>query len=521
MYAGNYRKIGFAILMSKTGKLIYHPNRNNLLLHNVQSKASFFKDKLNFVNQISQYSHKNFGEIIFPDKSKGLIISKKIPAAQWNLSVIFFKDALKTEQKLTPFYLRFIISSIFFIITLAIAIFITHSQQNNLILNQHDKNRSLWIVSIITTIILLIGTAFLWYLSTVPDAKLPSNSIKLQSALDVKNYKKELNEYYTLIHKPQIFYIRTGIFIKSTEFNSSNNVTISGYIWQKFRLSDNELVNATTEKFCDFTSSSIPKDKGVVLSESNENKIDLNCKEFSYFSLSDNWLTLGWYFKAEFREPFDYSNYPLDKNIIWMRLRSNSFSDKVILIPDLRAYSYTYEKSFLGIDIANLVLPSWHVIGSFFSASPIELENDMGVTGYADQINHELFFNVEIQRDFLDAFISTVIPIFLIYLILFVILFSSLDSILEVLAINAGLLFSVALWHSGLRTVLASSGITYFESFYFICYLVISLISINTVLLASDYSLSWLRYEKNVISKLVFFPLIIGVTFITSLVMLF
>jgi hypothetical protein len=113
------------------------------------------------------------------------------------------------------------------------------------------------------------------------------------------------------------------------------------------------------------------------------------------------------------------------------------------------------------------------------------------------------------------------VPICIIYLILFVILFGTLSNLLEVLAINAGLLFSVALWHSSLRASLSSTGVTYFETFYFVCYFVISLVCINSVLLACQYELALLHYRNNLLPKLAFFPLVSGITFVITLLMLF
>ena len=221
------------------------------------------------------------------------------------------------------------------------------------------------------------------------------------------------------------------------------------------------------------------------------------------------------------REPFDYSNFPLDKNTIWLRLRSGSQVGNIVMVPDFTSYTAINEKSLMGIDIKDLVLPNWEIFATFFSAQTVSLNSNFGITDVSQQASQELLFNIAVKRAFLDSVFSTVTPICLIYLILFVVLFSSLDELLSVLGINAGLLFSVALWHSTLRTSLSSTGVTYFETYYFVCYFIISLVCINSVLLSCRYELPWLHYKNNLMPKLIFLPLVTGVTFLITIFMLF
>lgn len=512
VYAQDYRKIGYSIILSPLGNIIYHPDPITTL-KSASEKHRAEKETFNFISQLKQNNHHDtFDYYFIPEADKkAWILSRHIALTDWDIYVIVFKDELKTEQKNIATDLWLVVATLIFIIALS----------SRYLLNHHKQTTELWYVSTIVGCSFLLAIATLWYFADIRDFKLDQDTYLIKSEKEVEAYKKTIDKLAASIHKPQPYYIPTGVFIKSTKFDGSNNIDISGYIWQKYDLNGQQNSTTVPEHFCDMYSEIIPKSKGVVLFEAEEEKIDLSCDDINYSAISNGQVTLGWYFKVQLREPFDYSNYPLDKNSIWLRLRSNSWNEKIILIPDLRAYPFIFEKALSGIDADNLVLPSWDVQGTFYAEKAIALNTNLGINGYAGQTAHELIFNIVIERDFLDAFISTIIPIFIIYLILFVILFSSLHDILAVLGINAGLLFSVALWHSGLRTSLASSGITYFETFYFICYFVISLICINSVLLASDAKLTLLRYENNLIPKLVFLPLVFGLTFIITLIILF
>ncbi|MFZ2725429.1 MAG: cache domain-containing protein [Methylococcaceae bacterium] len=515
MNAQDYRKIGYAVVLSKEGNVIYHPDTIATMLDADKKHSHDNSSVLKFINEIKKNkNHDVFESYIIPDiNEKAWLLSKKIEATDWSIDVIVFEGELKTEQQTISIDLCLIVSALILIIALLVR-YLLHS-------DNYKRPKLLWTASSLTGIAFCIGINVLWHLADITDYDLGSSTIPIKSQKEINTFETSMNELQESIHKPIPYYIPTGTFIKSTKFDGSNNIDISGYVWQKYALDNQEAIDTVPEDFCDTVSKSIPKGKGVVLFEAEEEKIDLSCKDASYSAINEGVVTLGWYFKVQLREPFDYSNYPLDKNSIWLRLRSNSLDEKVLLIPDLNAYSFIFEKALAGIDVANLVLPSWKVLGTFFTEQVINMNTNLGIDNYTGQQSQDLLFNVIIERDFLDAFISTIIPMCIIYLILFVILFSSLEDILAVLGINAGLLFSVALWHSGLRASLASSGITYFETFYFVCYFVISLICINSVLLASKYTLALLHYENNLIPKLVFLPMVFGLTFTVTLLVLF
>jgi hypothetical protein len=367
----------------------------------------------------------------------------------------------------------------------------------------------------------IIGTGFLWQFADIKDLELPPEITKIRSMKDVVNYKKSQDAFLDAIHKTQRFYIPTGVYVKAAKFDGSNDIQTAGYIWQKYQLDESFPAGILPEDFCNIATKAIPKEKGVILVEAFEDAdtMNLKCDNASYTEVTDRTVTVGWYFNADLRQPFDYSSFPLDKNLIWVRMHANSTADYIDLMPDFNSYPYIHENFLMGIDPVNFVLPSWEVFGTFYTTQLSNASSNFGLA--KSRISQDLLFNIGIKRVFLDVVFSTVAPICIIYLILFVILFSSLDDLLAVLAINAGLLFSVALWHSGLRTTLASTGVTYFETFYFVCYFVISLVCINSVLLACQYELPLLHYKNNLVSKLTFPPLVSGITFIITLIMLF
>lgn len=505
----DYRKTGFGVISSDLGHLIYHPNGLMPLL-DISHYQKSFKADFDFIEQLNKDAKS--GETIhsyeLPENhEKAWVLFKNIPASQWTYQIVFLERELGIEQKVLDSKLYLITASIIFIIVLC----------SYFLVGRNKKTASLWLFSTIVGVIFLAGTGFLWSNADTKEMELPADMHKIKSERDVDAYKQEQSDFFSALHKKPPFYIPTGVFIKATEFEGSNNILIAGYVWQKYQLDASLDANIIPDDFCTLSSNRIPKEKGVVLFEAfeeGENTL-LTCDQSSYREVNDHTVTVGWYFKVLLRQPFDYSNFPLDKNTIWLRMRPDSRTDHIVFTPSFSSYSNIYEKSMMGTDSKQLILPSWEVFSTFFSTQTANHNSNFGITSQTQLFSQELLFNIAIKRVFLDSIFSTVVPIGLIYLILFVVLFSSLDDLLAVLGIHAGLLFSVALWHSTLRTSLSSTGVT-----YFVCYFIISLVCINSVLLACRYELPWLHYKNNLLPKLAFLPLVSGTTFVITLFML-
>ena len=516
MSAQDYRRIGFGIVESDQGRLIYHPN-DLMPLVDVSRDYEYFKADFDFIRNIIGQADKGRGEL-YPSElplthEKVWVLSKNIPAANWRYKVVFLENQLGIEQQTLEPKIRLTVAMIIFIAACCYVLFI----------RSRRELKHMWGFSLIIGLSFSVGITQLWKYADEKEMQLDANMQKIKSDTDIAGYRQSQNRFFAARHLPAPFYIPTGVSISSTEFLGSNNIIVSGYVWQKYRLDDALKPNTVPEDFCSLASENMPEDKSILLADAmadNENNV-LSCDKSSYKVANEHVVTLGWYFKAQLRQPFEYSKFPLDKNMVWLRMRPENQAGNVVLTPDFSSYANIYEKSYMGIDKEDLVLPGWEIFGTFFTAKTNSLNTNFGVMNNSQQATQELLFNIAIKRNFLDSVFSTVIPICIIYLILFVVLFSSLDELLAVLGINAGLLFSVALWHSTLRTSLSSAGVTYFETFYFVCYFVISLICINSVLLACRLELPILHYKNNLLPKLIFLPLVAGITFVISLAMLF
>lgn len=132
----------------------------------------------------------------------------------------------------------------------------------------------------------------------------------------------------------------------------------------------------------------------------------------------------------------------------------------------------------------------------------------------------ELYFNIELKRNFIGPLISDMIPMIVVAFLVFSVLIISTTNkekiglfgfnTSAVLGYCAALFFVLIVSHVHLRENLAIMGLYYIESFYFVMYLAILAVSINSIIFASQAKFAFVQYKDNLIAKLLYWPLIQG-----------
>ncbi|WP_221034034.1 hypothetical protein [Legionella jordanis] len=312
---------------------------------------------------------------------------------------------------------------------------------------------------------------------------------------------QKINEYNQLFsgHKQKPTYIPTGLFIQSMEFDNANTVLVSGYVWQKY---PNNL---------------LPPEEGVVFPESKVRIWWASAYQLRF----DDYQVRGWQFGGvPIFQDFDYSNYPFDIQVIWLRLWSREFYKNIILVPDLNAYQSTKQK-LLGLE-KNIVEVGLKFEESFFSMEKLNMDSNFGIKNYRYTENYpELYYNIIVSRYFIDAFIHYLLPVIVIWSILFSLVMMTrtkaeerqklgLSTIGIISALGAAF-FSILVINANLRSQFPGQPILYIELFYAVTYLVISLIAINAfIVTGQDKIPACLKWRDNLLPKLLFWPVILG-----------
>jgi len=371
-------------------------------------------------------------------------------------------------------------------------------------LRREDLADMLWTASGVYTLIFGVGIGTIWLLttSTFPPYIEGGGPLVEPSRLTAK-----LEDYKRASRKAGLeepCFVPTGVFVKSIEFESATNVKITGYVWQKY-----------------------PKDgipgvqEGVVFPEAVEAQIDK-----AYERTEKDVRILGWSFALTLREWFDYSTYPFDQQDVWIRMWHADFDKNVVLVPDLIAFSQLAPQELPGTD-EDLILPSWRIKKTFFNFVDYNYNANFGLNRFAGQTEFpELHFHMLIGRNFMEPFMSCILPLFVVTLQMFSVLIISTkqETIAERLGFNSGVILQVAAAlffvviyaQIDLRRRLDAEQIIYMDYFYFTMYFIFITVSANSILYAHTDENSIIEYRDNLIPKVLFWPLILGILFVVT-----
>ena len=339
-------------------------------------------------------------------------------------------------------------------------------------------------------VVLIIGEIyFTWFLALKYQDYYRPKAITIDDESVLRGFLEDQDEQAKKHHEAAPIFIRTGVFVQSLEFESANNVKLTGYIWQKF----DKQMQGVAEGFI------LPEAVSETIAE-------------AYRREANGVRTVGWHFEAVLRQSFDYFKYPLDNKDVWIRIWPREFDKNVIPIPDLGAYDQTDPNTLPGVE-RDFVIPGWRLIRSFFSLYPNSYNTNFGIANYIGQADFpELYYTILIQREFMSPFIANLLPFNVIALL--VVLMTLLISfqpkrvskfqanIMGILAGCAGLIFSVLIAHNQMRNNIEADRVLYMDYFYFALYIGIVLVIINAFLVAFDSKLALIRHQDNLWPKI-------------------
>ena len=305
--------------------------------------------------------------------------------------------------------------------------------------------------------------------------------------------------------------VPTGIFLQSFEFLDSNNIKISGFVWQTYgpEIPDHVM-------------------RGVVLPEAVD---EAYRAEEAWRVERDGGEQIGWYFSGTIRQNFDYRLYPFDRQDIWLRIWSPVQTEGVLLVPDFGAYRDLTPRSLPGVD-TQFVYGGWDPLSSEFSYDLINYNTDFGLGyGFSSAPDPELYFNLSVARDFLGPMLEhLVLEVAIAILLFFLLVLMAHDAdlqdrigltIFELVVAAGGLLFAVILDHNVIRSVVESQDLTYLEWFPLILDVFIVLVVLTAVLRVKRWRIPVIGYSGDLMPVLAYWPALIGSLLAVTLLVFF
>jgi hypothetical protein len=485
---------GYGSILSKKGVYLYHPNRELVIARmSILDVAREWNDPDRIL--LSERMSRGESGIIdhISTSTNGLeswLTYQPIPITGWSLQNTFLKNDIPLHRNtLRKQLIRITLVGLIFMIFLLLMIvsFIPAAPWRS------------WVISIGITILLLVSIACVWHF-----------------AMNFQSLEHQKNEYKKIISPPALeafkhkiarghaklkqapLYIPTGILVESLKFSDTNVLSITGSIWQTY---------------------SVETHKGLAREVFIPETESFQAQKIFHIRKGDNEF-IRWRFRAKLYTQLQCSRYPLELEKIGIPLRHNSMNENVLLVPDLEAYRIRNPASLPGLK-KEIVLPGWTLKRSFFEYRKESFGTNFGFKQpNATGSYHNLYYNFVISKNFLDSFISNLTPLILVALLLFAILFISrsdlkmaknLDTAAgKVLGFCSGLFFVVVFSHIGIRQKISAEEVFYLEYFYFIMYLALFWVSMNSLLLSLAKNLKIIQYKDGLISKLMYWPLLLG-----------
>lgn len=425
------------------------------------------------------------------------MITQPVATTGWSLGTVFMQTEMSVEPRLLrQSLIRVATCAMAFLVFVAILWFRVHEA----------TDQSLWNVVLASAGILLVGISFIWWLTLhYPDR---NGEVGVHIYDDATLQKFLYMNVKSAEDVQPLDQVKTGLFLRTMRFGTANDVSIAGQLWQRYDKSMKDYTPGFT----------FP------------NAESLDVKEAYRFDKGDEQV-IGWDFKATLREQFAGSiKYPFDRAMVRIRLAPKGFTKNLVLTPDLEAYQLLVPASLPGID-RSMVMPGWNLASTYFIYSPADTGTNFGVPTNLEQTKaEELGYTIVAQRQFLDPFISSVLPIIVIASLLFgLLLIGSKQShrvaatgfkATDIVRAGVSLLFPALVAQVNLRTKMGSGSIIYIEYFYFVLYTAILGVAANALLFTlKGHGFS--QYRDNLIPKLLFWPYFLGACFAVTLVFLY
>jgi hypothetical protein len=493
---------GYGFLASRNGTYLAYPDDD------------FVKRQLN-VADVARQKHSDArmqvlekalrgesAEMLSPSGQTGRLVwlvMEPVRTTGWVFGIDYFPDEVTLDSReIRRSYIR--ILGAVLLLLFAVSLIVAHAERVG--------SRELWTASLALGTVMLLGIATIWWLTIRYPDRNGEASVHILDDGGLRKFIAADLHASSSDAKPPLE-IPTGLLVRTIRFVDANDAVVTGTLWQRIPLASKSSVTPGVE-MPDAESLDLKKDASEVAADAE--------------------LTT-WSFRATLREPSEWAHkYPFDRALIRLRMIAPASPAPIVLVPDFDAYELLIPTELPGVDRA-LILAGWRLDHSYFSYVRQATRVSPAAPAYlAHLLHHDLAFNIVAERLFLDPFVSSVLPIFVIAALLFGLLVVVSKNNLKVSAtgfkttdiLRAGvsLLFPALVAQVNLRSKIGASEVIYIEYFYFVLYIAILGVSAN----ALTFTLARAGVSQlgdNLVPKLLFWPAFLGCCLAVTLAFLY
>jgi hypothetical protein len=364
----------------------------------------------------------------------------------------------------------------------------------------------LWGLVVFLSLLLIAGSGVIRYVIYFQVLHEDRESVMVLDAAGLNAFLSSHREKLEAQGQEPPLYVPTGVSVQAMKFVSPQELFVTGYVWQKFP---------------------IDRPSDLPLGFTFPNAVSASISE-AYRRSDEGIETIGWSIEATLRQDLDISKYPFDHGTVSIRLWSKNFERRLLLVPDLASYTLTNPTSRPGLH-EGLALSGWKTSRSYFDYKSFDYGTDFGLPGHlVEGVFPELNFNVDLKRNILNVAIRNMIPVLIVWVMLFVVIATSTKDEDEAkllgfgpsgtMRITSALFFVVLLAHIHLRDTLQIQEVAFIEYVYFVTYLAIVLTTLQSFFFSLKRFNFWIvEYEESLIIKLAYWPLWLGFMFVVAI----
>ena len=371
----------------------------------------------------------------------------------------------------------------------------------------HYEPTRLWALVALLSIIVIGNIVVIWYLNLSTDfSRLERDQERIVNQSVLRKYVAQYDQDLHKLAGASYTTVPTGLFIESYELNAFE-ASIIGKLWMKYPRS----LYADSPPAFYFPGVSAIESRGLT-------------SEIIAETEYPDYILVTWKFRATIEQDFSYQQYPFEQNDIRVAILYPDFSKHILLVPDLDSYDVLNPSAKPGLS-EDISVPSSETISSFFTFTTIDYKTSFGNEAHINS-HPALTFNMVAKRIWLSPFIANIIPILIVALIMFIVLYISSNTsdgrsgltTMNVVQSFAGFLFILVLAHVNERNRIQTPEIAYLELFYFTMYVFITVEAVALAMLLRGTDSRLFTYHDNLILKLLFWPLLASIWLAVTLV---